>query len=96
MGGAPCPADRWPIRSSATRACTRWIRPVDLATAISAYTAGGAYANFCEHDRGRLSPGQAADLIALSDDLFQMPAGRIKDCRVDLTMVAGQIHHQLW
>jgi predicted amidohydrolase YtcJ len=69
---------------------------VDLATAISAYTAGGAYANFCEDDRGRLSPGQAADLIALSDDLFQMPPGRIKDCRVDLTMVAGQIHHQLW
>ena len=69
---------------------------VDLATAISAYTVGGAHANFCEDDRGTLSPGKAADLIALSDDLFQMTPGQIRDCRVELTMVAGQIHHQLW
>ena len=69
---------------------------IDLATAIGAYTTGGAYANFCEHDRGTLAPGKAADLIALSDNLFELPAGQIKDCHVDLTMVAGQIHHQLW
>jgi hypothetical protein len=69
---------------------------VGLATAISAYTAGGAYANFCEDDRGSLSPGKAADLIALSDDLFRISPGQIKDCRVELTMVAGQIHHRLW
>ena len=69
---------------------------IDLPTAIGAYTAGGAYANFCEHDRGSLAPGKAADLIALSDNLFELPAGQVKDCRVNLTMVAGQIHHQLW
>jgi predicted amidohydrolase YtcJ len=69
---------------------------VGLATAIGAYTAGGAYANFCEDDRGSLAPGKAADLIALSDDLFRLPAGQIKDCRVDLTMVAGQVCRQLW
>jgi predicted amidohydrolase YtcJ len=69
---------------------------IDLATAIGAYTTGGAYANFCEHDRGTLAPGKAADLIALSDNLFELPAGQIKDCHVDLTIVAGQIHHQLW
>ena len=67
-----------------------------MATAIGAYTTGGAYANFCEHDRGTLAPGKAADLIALSDNLFELPARQIKDCHVDLTMVAGQIHHQLW
>ena len=69
---------------------------IDLATAIRAYTTGGAYANFCEHDRGILAPGKAADLIALSDDLFQLPPGQIKDCHVELTMVAGEIHHQQW
>jgi predicted amidohydrolase YtcJ len=69
---------------------------IDLATAISAYTTGGAYANFCEHHRGSLTPGKAADLIALSGNLFDLPPGQIKDCRVELTMVAGQIHHQLW
>ena len=69
---------------------------VDLATAISAYTAGGAYANFCADDRGSLAPGKAADLIALSDDLFHLPAAQIKDCQVELTMVAGQVCRQLW
>ncbi len=69
---------------------------VDLATAIGAYTVGGAYANFCEQSRGTLAPGMAADLIALSDNLFEVPPEAIKDCRVDLTMVAGQVHHRLW
>jgi hypothetical protein len=67
---------------------------IDLPTAISAYTADGAYANFCQQHRGTLTPGKAADLIALSANLFELPPGQIKDCRVDLTMVAGQIHHQ--
>jgi predicted amidohydrolase YtcJ len=69
---------------------------VGLATAIAAYTTGGAYANFCEHHRGSLIPGQAADLIALSDNLFELPPRQIKDCRVELTMVEGQVHHRLW
>ena len=58
--------------------------------------ADGAYANFCQQHRGSLAPAKAADLIALSDNLFELPPEQIKDCRVDLTMVAGQIHHQLW
>jgi predicted amidohydrolase YtcJ len=69
---------------------------IDLATAIGAYTTGGAYANFCDHDRGTLVRGKAADLIALSGNLFELPPEQIKDCRVELTMVAGHIHHRLW
>jgi predicted amidohydrolase YtcJ len=69
---------------------------IDLASAIGAYTGGGAYANFCEQHRGSLAPGMAADLIALSDDLFELAPEAIKDCRVELTMVAGQVHHRLW
>ena len=69
---------------------------IDLATAISAYTIGGAYANFCEDHRGTLTPGKAADLIALSENLFELPAEHVKDCRVELTMVEGQIRHQDW
>ena len=44
----------------------------------------------------RLAPGKAADLIALSDDLFEVPAEQIKDCRVELTMVEGEICRRLW
>ena len=45
---------------------------------------------------GTLAPGRAAGLIALSGNLFGLPAEQIKDCRVELTMVEGQIHHRLW
>ena len=69
---------------------------IDLDTALAAYTAGSAYANFCEHHRGSLAPGMAADLIALSGNLFELPPEQVKDCHVDLTMVKGQIHHRLW
>jgi predicted amidohydrolase YtcJ len=55
--------------------------------------------NHCQpmkwHESG-LAPGKAADLIALSDNLFELPAEQIKDCRVELTVVDGQICHQLW
>ncbi len=69
---------------------------IDLATAIACYTSAGAYANFCEQHRGTLTPGKAADLIALSGNLFELPPAQIKDCRVDLTVVGGQVRHQLW
>ena len=87
-------------RTTCCRLGWQWLafvpeQAIDLATAIAAYTTGGAYANFCEDHRGTLAPGKAADLIALSDNLFELPAGQIKDCRVELTMVEGQIRHQL-
>jgi predicted amidohydrolase YtcJ len=69
---------------------------IDLATAVRGYTTGGAYANFCERHRGSLAPGKAADLIALSHNLFELPPEQVKDCQVDLTMVEGQVRHRLW
>jgi predicted amidohydrolase YtcJ len=67
---------------------------VDLETAIRAYTLGGAYACFAESDRGSITPGKHADLVLLSDDLFE-PARddqrRILDARVELTVVGGEI-----
>ena len=67
---------------------------VDLATAIRAYTMGGAYANFCEDDRGSITPGKHADLIVLSGDLFALEPLQILDARVELTMVGGSIEYR--
>jgi len=47
--------------------------------AILGYTAGAAYAEFTEHEKGRIAPGQLADLIAWKDD------------GVVLTMLGGDI-----
>jgi predicted amidohydrolase YtcJ len=72
---------------------------VDLATAIRAYTMGGAYACFAEDDRGSITPGKYADLALLSHDLFgsvKPDPRRIMDTKVEMTMVGGSVVHDAW
>lgn len=59
--------------------------------AVIAYTAGSAYAEFAEHQKGRLAPGQLADLAVLSEDIFTVPPPVLLGTRSVLTMVDGQI-----
>jgi hypothetical protein len=65
-----------------------------VSEALRAYTQGCAYASFEEKDKGTLSPGKFADLVVLSEDLFQIPPERIKDVRVGITMVGGKVVYQ--
>jgi predicted amidohydrolase YtcJ len=69
-----------------------WIpeQTLDLETAIRGYTMNGAFANFAEQNRGSITPGKYADLVLLSDDLFQIPRDKIKDDTVVWTMVGGK------
>lgn len=66
---------------------------VDLASAIRAYTMGGAWANHCETDRGSITPGKAADLVVLSEDLFALEPAGILETKVALTIVGGAVVH---
>jgi predicted amidohydrolase YtcJ len=67
---------------------------VDLATAIDAYTLGGAYASFEEHHKGRLYEGYAADLVILDLPIFELSPESIREVSVDLTMVDGHIVYE--
>lgn len=69
-----------------------WVpeQTIDLETAIRGYTINGAYANFVEQNRGSITPGKYADLVMISDDLFQIPADKIKDAKAVWTMVGGK------
>lgn len=69
-----------------------WVpdQTIDLETAIRGYTINGAYANFAESNRGSITPGKYADLVLLSEDLFQIPKDKIKDDKVVWTMVGGK------
>ena len=69
-----------------------WVpeQTIDLETAIRGYTINGAYANFIEQNRGSISPGKYADLVMISDDLFKIPADKIKNVKVEWTMVGGK------
>jgi predicted amidohydrolase YtcJ len=75
---------------------TRWLEPLlpeeglDLATALTTFTAGSAYVNFLEGETGRLEPSKAADLVVLDRDVLDPGAGPIGDASVMLTLLAGE------
>jgi predicted amidohydrolase YtcJ len=58
---------------------------------ITAYTAGSAYAEFAEVDKGRLAAGMLADLAVLTQDIFTVPADRLPATLSALTMINGRI-----
>ena len=73
-----------------------WVpeQKIAIEQAVTAYTAGSAFAEFQERDKGTLARGKLADLIVLSDDIFAIPPARLKDVKVLATIVGGKVVHQ--
>ena len=65
-----------------------------LDEALRAYTQGSAYAEFAEKDKGTLAPGKLADVVVLSDDLYHIDPARIKDVKVEMTVVGGKVVYE--
>jgi predicted amidohydrolase YtcJ len=63
---------------------------IDLPTALAAYTIGSAYALGQEVETGSIEVGKAADIVVLSENLFSIPAARIHEQKVLLTLLAGE------
>lgn len=63
---------------------------LDIYDAVDAYTTGSAYASFEEDVKGRLLPGYYADLVVLSENLFTKDPLKLRDVKVDATMVDGR------
>jgi len=59
--------------------------------ALRSYTYLNAYAAFEEDLKGALTPGRLADIVVLSKDILVVPDDEIRDARVDLTIVGGEI-----
>ncbi|NCC78378.1 MAG: amidohydrolase [Clostridia bacterium] len=66
---------------------------VDRYTALDNITANSAYMSFEENRKGSLLPGYYADLVILEEPYFDVPADRIKDIKVLMTIVNGQIRY---
>jgi predicted amidohydrolase YtcJ len=62
-----------------------------IEQAVIAYTYGSAYAEFKEKIKGRLIPGQLADLAVLSQDIFSAPIQSLPATSSHLTIVGGRI-----
>ncbi len=62
--------------------------------ALRAYTQGCAYASFEEKEKGSLASGKLADVVVLSEDLFKIPPGGVKDAHVVMTIVGGKVVYE--
>ncbi|SFR69909.1 hypothetical protein SAMN05428970_0813 [Agromyces sp. CF514] len=63
---------------------------IDLATSLTAYTAGSAYVNHLDDVTGTIEVGKYADLVVLDRDPFDGPATQIGATRVLQTFVEGE------
>jgi predicted amidohydrolase YtcJ len=62
--------------------------------ALTAYTAGAAFAEGQEKRKGRIAPGLAADLAVLSQDVLSIPTGQIPGTTSLLTLVDGEVIYE--
>jgi predicted amidohydrolase YtcJ len=64
---------------------------ITMAQAIEYYTLGSAYAEFAETRKGSITEGKLADVVLLSNDLFNIPPRDILTTRPVLTIVGGRV-----
>ena len=90
----------WPgVQNALTRQTTEGDPPggwlpkerISLEATIKAYTLGAAIAGRREKTEGSLEAGKLADLIVLSQNLFEIPANQTGKTEVVLTMVGGRV-----
>ena len=72
-----------------------WIpeEKITLPEAIEAYTMGAAFAEFQEREKGSITPGKLADMVILSDNIFDLKPEAIRDVKVRTTIVGGKVVH---
>jgi len=67
---------------------------VSLKRAINGLTSVPAYASFDEQRKGSLKKGMLADLVVLSDDIFDLPAADLSHATIAATIFDGKIVYQ--
>ena len=70
-----------------------WIpsEKMSVDEAVKLFTKYAAYASFDEKKNGTLEVGKRADLVVLDKDIYEIPASEIKNAKVKMTIVNGEI-----
>ena len=63
---------------------------VSIQAALRMATFNGYYASFDEKERGSLEAGKVADMVILSANPYEIPAGEIKNLKVEQLLLAGK------
>ena len=64
---------------------------ITIEEAVRLYTAGSAYAEFQENEKGTIAVGKLADFVILSDDVFAINPAEISRTRVLTTVMDGRV-----
>ena len=64
---------------------------IPLEEAVRGYTLNGAYAEFSERIKGSIEAGKLADLVVLTQNIFEIPPEEIQNTGVKMTIVNGEI-----
>jgi len=64
---------------------------ISIKEAIDCYTINAAYASFQENKVGSIEVGKMADMILLSENIFEVEPAEIKNIKVEMTVFDGEI-----
>jgi predicted amidohydrolase YtcJ len=67
---------------------------LSVAQAVEGYTLGAAFAGRREKTEGSLEKGKLADLIIVSQNIFEIDPHKISETKVRTTVVGGQVVYQ--
>ncbi|MCG7853729.1 MAG: amidohydrolase, partial [Methanosarcinaceae archaeon] len=67
---------------------------ISVMDALRLYIINGAYASFEESIKGSIEPGKLADMVVLDRDILTIPHEELKDMKVEMTLVGGEIVYQ--
>ena len=58
------------------------------------HTTTASWVGFEENDKGTLEVGKLADIAVLAEDPFEIQPEKIKDLKVEMTLVGGEVKYQ--
>ena len=73
-----------------------WVpeQKISVDEAVRAFTMGSAYASFDEKTKGSIEAGKLADMVVISEDLFQIAPSAIGQAHVDVTIFDGRVVYE--
>jgi len=93
IGGSDCPVELVDPLLGVYALAARESLPeqrVSVEEALKVYTLNAAYASFEEDTKGSIEPGKLADFAVLSQNPLTTSPKKIKDIRIEMTIVGGK------